>query len=112
MRRENRLTAPKDFSRIYQTGKRFRTNSVTAVGIIDDTRAPRIGITSSKRIGNAVARNRARRRLRAAATGVVPSLRPGATAVLQASPAALSSSWEKLETDVRRALAGVGLSDG
>ena len=40
--------------------------------------AVRIGFTCSKKVGNAVARNRAKRRLRAAAAEVVPRLgRPG-----------------------------------
>jgi ribonuclease P protein component len=36
-----------------------------------DQTAPRVGFTASKRVGNAVARNRAKRRLRAAATTVL-----------------------------------------
>jgi ribonuclease P protein component len=35
---------------------------------------PRYGITCSKKVGNAVARNRAKRRLRALANGVLPLL--------------------------------------
>jgi ribonuclease P protein component len=38
----------------------------------------RIGFTCSKKVGNAVARNRAKRRLRAAASAVLPQMaRPG-----------------------------------
>jgi len=40
--------------------------------------ALRVGFTCSKKVGNAVARNRAKRRLRAAARAVLPGLgRPG-----------------------------------
>jgi ribonuclease P protein component len=39
---------------------------------------PRVGFTCSKKVGNAVARNRAKRRLRAAADIVLPAMaRPG-----------------------------------
>ncbi len=39
---------------------------------------PRVGFTCSKKVGNAVARNRAKRRLRAAAQAVLPGAgRPG-----------------------------------
>lgn len=44
----------------------------------DDDAASRVGYTCSKKVGNAVARNRAKRRLRAAAAEILPgSARPG-----------------------------------
>jgi ribonuclease P protein component len=44
----------------------------------DGTNAVRVGFTCSKKVGNAVARNRAKRRLREAARAVLPDLgRPG-----------------------------------
>jgi ribonuclease P protein component len=43
----------------------------------------RVGFTASRKVGNAVVRNRAKRRLRAAAAAVVPALgRPGTDYVL------------------------------
>lgn len=46
---------------------------VQAAARPDDGDAPlRVGYTASKRVGNAVARNRAKRRLRAAAASVLP----------------------------------------
>ena len=49
-----------------------------------DTDGPmRVGFTCSKKVGNAVARNRAKRRLRAVARAVLPTLgRPGHDYVL------------------------------
>jgi len=38
-----------------------------------DEALPRVGFTASKRVGNAVARNRAKRRMRAAAGSLLPS---------------------------------------
>ena len=40
----------------------------------DDDPAVRVGYTCSKKVGNAVARNRAKRRLRAAVAAALPSL--------------------------------------
>ena len=53
----------------------------------DETPGVRVGFTASKKIGNAVARNRAKRRLRAIAREVLPKMaRPGWDYVLVAKP--------------------------
>ncbi len=54
----------------------------------DETADPvRVGYTCSKKVGNAVARNRAKRRLRAAARAVLPgAARPGWDYVLIGRP--------------------------
>ena len=52
----------------------------------------RVGYTCSKKVGNAVARNRAKRRLRAAARAVIPGLgRPGWDYVLIGRPEATAA---------------------
>ena len=111
MRRENRLRAPKDFSHVYRTGSRAHTETVVVRAAVDDGRTPRVGFTCSKRAGNAVTRNRVKRRLRAATEPLVDSLRPGSQVVLQATPSAASVSWQKLVDDVSRALGAVGALD-
>ena len=53
----------------------------------DESSGVRVGFTASKKIGNAVARNRAKRRLRAIARDVLPKMaRPGWDYVLVAKP--------------------------
>ncbi|MDZ4093799.1 MAG: ribonuclease P protein component [Paracoccaceae bacterium] len=55
----------------------------------DDSPTVRVGYTCSKKIGNAVARNRAKRRLREVARAVMPALaRPGWDYVLVGRPGA------------------------
>ncbi|HEX2479510.1 MAG TPA: ribonuclease P protein component [Geminicoccaceae bacterium] len=67
-----------------------------------------IGFTASRRIGNAVARNRARRRLRAAVRALLPgAARPGYDYVIVARPAILTCSFEALLTDLANAFARV-----
>lgn len=60
------INSNKDFVKAYKKGK-FTANKTIAVYFIPN-RTPynRIGITTSKKIGNAVQRNRARRIIRAA----------------------------------------------
>ena len=67
-----------------------------------------IGFTASRRIGNAVARNRARRRLRAAARALLPgAAKPGYDYVIVARPAILTCPFEALLTDLANAFARV-----
>lgn len=65
----------------------------------------RIGFTASRKVGGAVERNRAKRRLRAAAAAVLPLLgREGCDYVLIARVAALSRPFPELLGDLTRAL--------
>ena len=64
-----------------------------------------IGLTASKKVGNAVERNRARRRLRALATGDLRRLaKPGTDYVLIARRATLTRPWPDLQRDLYDAL--------
>lgn len=64
---------------------------------------PRIGYTVTKRTGNAVERNRIRRRLRAAVAEEQASAAPGVDYVLIGRRDALSVSFDTLRNDMRRA---------
>ena len=65
----------------------------------------RVGYTVSKKVGNAVARNRAKRRLRAAANALLPLLGlPGNDYVLVARTATLDRPFEALLADLKNAL--------
>ena len=64
----------------------------------------RLGFTASKKIGNAVARNRAKRRLRAAAYQALPLLgRPGHDYVLVARTGILTRDFAALKSDIAEA---------
>ncbi|MEM7498655.1 MAG: ribonuclease P protein component [Pseudomonadota bacterium] len=72
-------------------------------------RAVRVGYTCSKKIGNAVARNRAKRRLRAAAARILPEGgQPGWDYVLIGRPGStIDRPFEALVDDLREALTRV-----
>ena len=99
-----------DFLRTAQ-GKRQGTGSFLLQGRPrgDGRAVVRIGFTASKKIGNAVARNRAKRRMRALARAVLPGLaRPGWDYVLVAKPeATISRDYKDLLADFGHALRSV-----
>jgi len=65
----------------------------------------RFGVTATKRIGNAVIRNRAKRRLRHVARTLLPQLgRPGQDYVLIARDRTPTRDWNELINDATRAL--------
>ena len=72
-----------------------------------DADAIRIGFTCSRKVGNAVARNRAKRRLREIARLVLPgAARPGWDYVLIGRAGATASlPFDRLRDDLERALA-------
>lgn len=66
--------------------------------------APRFGFTATRKIGGSVVRNRARRRLKAAAQQLgARHARPGVDYVLIARAGTLTRSWEKLLRDLAQA---------
>ena len=63
------------------------------------------GFTATKKIGNAVVRNRAKRRLREAARALLPALgRPGNDYVFIARKDTPTTSWPALMKDIEKAL--------
>lgn len=75
----------------------------------DETAGVRVGFTASKKVGNAVARNRAKRRLRAVARAVLPQMaRPGWDYVLVAKPGVTTlRDFALLLADLQGALARI-----
>lgn len=75
-------------------------------GTSEDTNgaAIRVGYTASRKVGNAVARNRARRRLRAAVAQVMPGAVGRTDYVVIARQGTLKRPFTALTTDLEKAL--------
>jgi len=60
------LTLKKEFERVFNEGKIFKNDKVVLYVIPNDLQNSRLGLVVSKKVGNAVRRNRAKRLLREA----------------------------------------------
>lgn len=56
----------RSFAKIFQNGERRRCGDVVAVVAPGEPGPPQVGVVAGRKVGNAVRRNRAKRRLRAA----------------------------------------------
>jgi ribonuclease P protein component len=71
----------------------------------DDDPAVRVGFTATRKVGGAVVRNRAKRRLREAARALLPlHAQPGWDYVLVARMGTAERPWDRLLDDVQQAL--------
>ena len=89
-----------DFRRIYARGKSYVSPLLVVYALKNRTKNVRVGITTSKKVGNAVQRNRSRRVIREAFRALAPRVRPGFDLVLVARG---KTPYVK-STDVRRQL--------
>jgi ribonuclease P protein component len=62
--RGRRIAARRDFTATYETGARLHGRFVVVFARPGVAPGPRLGITATKKVGGAVVRNRARRRVR------------------------------------------------
>ena len=77
MRKGVTLKENRDFLRIYRKGKSFVGTSLVTYVLKNRSNEKRYGITTSKKIGNAVQRSRARRVIRASLFDLYSDIIPG-----------------------------------
>lgn len=75
------LRNSREFRRVYERGRRYTTTYFSAFILRTDLSKPRFGLTVTRKIGNAVIRNRCKRRLRQIVSGFFKDLRSAAVPV-------------------------------
>lgn len=104
-----RLKKRADFLRVKETGRSASSPGLVlqaaSLAAVDASEMLRYGLTASRRVGGAVERNRARRRLRVLAERLLPlHARPGHDYVLIARAATVDRNFALLEADLFAAL--------
>ncbi len=103
-----RLKKRADFLRLAARGRKLaRPGFVMQVARSEPATPLRVGYTATKKIGNAVARNRARRRLKEAARLAIAAMRPlnGVELVLICRSETATLPFATLQSTLRSALA-------
>ncbi len=95
-----RLRRRREFLAVQERGRKLHGGAYVVLGLPNTTGAPRLGVTVSSRIGNAVVRNRVKRWVREAFRAAAPEL-PSMDLVVIAR----SSAPEAGLAGARRALA-------
>jgi ribonuclease P protein component len=106
------LSHPQDFARIQERGTSRSHPLLTVRSLRTDLETTRFGLSTSKRLGGAVVRNRVRRRLREALRVMAPSFQAGWDVLIIARPALVEADHEALVGALRRLLGRSGVIGG
>jgi ribonuclease P protein component len=111
MERRIRLRRTSDVRRVYDEGQSWAHPLLVLVARPNGLDFSRVGVTASRRVGSAVARNRAKRLLREAARRVYPQLGAGWDAMLVARAGILEVKEPQVEEGLASLLRRAGLSN-
>jgi len=104
-----RLKNPQEFSLVYKQGKPHFGKHVVVSVLPTDKAYSRVGFAVGKKVGNAVTRNKVKRRLRAIMHNTASEIPPGFDVIIGAKRTSVTVSFTELEGDLRRALKMSGL---
>jgi ribonuclease P protein component len=97
MKHEFRLTRSLDYKRVRRTGKSYaHPLLVLILTPAQDKLGVKIGITTGRSVGNAVERNRAKRRLRALIDDYLSTIQPGWDIIIVARQPIVKAPFESI----------------
>ena len=103
--KSRRLLKRPQFLKNYEDGKRFPGRCFVAIyRIAPDRVEPRVGLTVSKRVGNSVVRNRAKRLIREAVRKNWDLFPAGCDAVIQARAGIRDATPDQIKAELERSL--------
>jgi ribonuclease P protein component len=93
------------FAALYRRGTRSKSNGLLVISAPADPGPPQVGIVAGRGVGNAVRRNRAKRRLREAMSRA--GLRSDTAYVVVASPEVVTMPFDRLMARLAEAITGI-----
>ena len=106
------LTRPQDFAALQSDGT-TRSHPLISVRFLrTDLDTTRFGLSTGRKLGGAVVRNRARRRLREALRAMAPAFQPGWDVLIIARPGIVGADYQVVVGALRRVLDRGGVLGG
>jgi len=99
-----RIRKQRDFRLIYKKGKRYRGKYFILVYLPSEIGFSRVGVVASRKVGNAVMRNKAKRWMRTLYRRNKTVLRTPLDLIMIAKPEMSDASWAGLHEDYRQAV--------
>jgi ribonuclease P protein component len=106
------LSRPQDFAAIQDGGIYVSHPLLSARFLRTDLEVTRFGLSTGRRLGGAVVRNRVRRRIREVLRGMMPSFQPGWDVLIIARPAIVTADHDVLVGALQRTLVRGGVLGG
>jgi len=103
-----RLTDSSEFERVYKQGTAYRGRFFSVHAFPNELGTLRLGLSVSKKVGNAVVRNTLRRRMREIFAVVAGEAQGDLDLVISARPAAREATFEELRGEFDCALRKLG----
>ena len=106
--KRTRLTDSPDFERAYRQGTAYRGKLFSVHAFPNELGTPRLGLSVSRRVGNAVTRNTIRRRLREVFHAALPEIPGDLDLVVSARPATAEATVRELSEEFLRSVRKLG----
>ena len=100
MQRRSRLLRSADFDRTLRSGRRAASDYLALFVSDNEVGRPRVGLAVSKKLGNAVVRNRIKRRLRELIRPLVARAKGGRDVVIVARSRAVDAEFTRLRQEI------------
>jgi ribonuclease P protein component len=110
--RDRRLRRRVEISRVQRRGRRWRGKLLTVVWLAGDATGARLALAVSRKVGNAVRRNKVKRRVREVFRHAASGLPRGTDLLVIATPAASAASFAELSHELTDAFSSIARSVG
>ncbi len=105
---QERIRNKKEFLRLYKKGSRYRGKYFNLIYISNDLSFSRMAVVISKKVGNAVKRNKIKRQMRTLFRRNKDLLESSLDILIVAKKEIIDASWLKLQEEYFSALRSIG----